>query len=98
MDVEFADPDLARLERDLEFNAGFGIEVVRGFRKVMRFIRSALDERDFRAMRSLKFEKLKGDRSHQYSLRLTQQWRLVVEVRKADPKNVILVVAIEDYH
>jgi len=98
MEVEFADPDLARLERDLDFNAGFGIEVVRGYRKVMRFIRSAADERDFRMMRSLNFEKLKGDRSHQYSLRLNQQWRLVVEVRKSDPRNVILVVAVEDYH
>ena len=98
MEAEFADPDLARLEGDLEFNAGFGKEVVRGYRKVMRFVRSAVDERDFRAMRSLNFEKLKGDRSHQHSLRLNQQWRLIIEIRKSEPKNVILVIAIEDYH
>jgi len=98
MDVEFADPDLARLESDRDFNAGFGVEVVRGYRKVMRFIRAALDERDFRAMRSLKFEKLKGRRSHQHSLRINNQWRLVIEIQKAKPENAIRVVSIEDYH
>jgi len=98
MDVEFADQELSRLESDEDFNAGFGVEVVRGFRKVLRFIRSAVDERDFRSMRSLNFEKLKGNRSHQHSLRINDQWRLVVEVVKGEPKNTILVVAIEDYH
>ena len=41
MDVEFADSTLKQLETDVECNAGYGVEVVRGFRKVMRFIRSA---------------------------------------------------------
>ena len=98
MDVEFADSNLDRLEKDEEFNAGFGKEIVRGFRKVMRFIRSASDERDFRAMRSLNFERLQGNRSHQHSLRLNRQWRLIVEIRTANPKNVVIIVAIEDYH
>jgi len=98
MDVEFADPDLQRLETDLDYNGGFGIEIVRGFRKAIRFVRAAEDERDFRAMRSLNFEKLRGDRSHQYSLRINQQWRLIIEIEKSDPKNTIIVVSIEDYH
>ena len=98
MEVEFVDPDLARLEADRDFNLGFGIEVVRGYRKVVRFIRSALDERDFRAMRSLNFEKLKGNRSHQHSFRLNQQWRLIVVIRKSQPRNIVVISGIEDYH
>jgi toxin HigB-1 len=98
MEVEFCDAQLRQLEADVAFNAGFGIAVVRGYRKVMRFIRSAVDERDFRAMRSLNFEKLKGDRDHQHSLRINDQWRLIVELRKASPKNVVVIVGIEDYH
>lgn len=98
MDVEFADPDLRRLETDTNYNAGYGAPIVRAFRKVMRFVRSATDERDFRAMRSLNFEKLQGNRSHQYSLRLNIQWRLIVEIKAATPKNVIVVVSLEDYH
>ena len=98
MDVEFADPDLARLETDSDFSAGHSKAVGRGYRKVLGFIRAALDERDFRAMRSLNFEKLHGNRSHQYSLRLNLQWRLIIEIREAKPKNVIVVIGIEDYH
>lgn len=98
MNVQFADSTLERLEAEVDFNANYSVGIVRGFRKLMRFIRDALDERDFRAMRSLNFEKLKGDRSHQYSLRINQQWRLIVEIEKAEPKNTIVVVAIEDYH
>ena len=63
MDVEFADKDLGRLEVDADFDGGFPREAVRGFRKVMQVIRSAKDERDFYAMRSLHFEKLKGDKA-----------------------------------
>ncbi len=98
MEVEFSDSSLSRLETDLDFNAGFGPEIVRGYRKVLRFIRAAADERDFRAMRSLNFEKLKGDRSHQHSFRLNKQWRLVVEIKVSEPKNTIVVVEIKDYH
>lgn len=49
-------------------------------------------------MRSLNFEKLKGSRSHQHSMRINQQWRLILELKQANPKNVVVVVAIEDYH
>jgi len=98
MEVEFADDQLERLESDADFNAGYGLEVVRGFRKVMRFIRSAEDERDFRNMRSLRFERLKGDRDHQHSIRINRQWRLIVELRQCSPKNVVVVQDIEDYH
>ncbi|MCI0333557.1 MAG: type II toxin-antitoxin system RelE/ParE family toxin [Planctomycetes bacterium] len=98
MDIEFSEDDLARLESDPAFNAGYGVPVVRGYRKVVRFIRAASDERDFRAMRSLNFEKLQGDRDHQYSLRINDQWRLIVEIKKDEPKNVVVIRGIEDYH
>jgi len=31
-------------------------------------------------------------------MKLNDQWRLVFEIREHSPKNVIHVVAIEDYH
>jgi proteic killer suppression protein len=89
---------LDRLETDPAFTCGFGRNIVRAFRKRMHLIRQAVDERDFRALRSWNFEKLKGGRSHQHSIRLNQQWRLIVEIVPAEPKNVIKIVAIEDYH
>ena len=98
MEVRFANEDFERLERDAGFNAGFGIDVVRAYRKCMQFIRAANDERDLYSLKSRRFEKLKGDRSHQSSLRLNDQWRLIVEIIRDNPKNLILIIRIEDYH
>ena len=98
MEIEFADDDLRRLEVDPKFNAGFAEAIVRRFRKAINFIRSCRDERDFRQMRSMNYEKLKGNRKHQHSVRINDQWRLIFTIKKAQPTNVIVVVAIEDYH
>jgi proteic killer suppression protein len=98
MDVLFADDDLMRLESELEYTAGRPQAVVRAFRKTIRFVRSAVDERDFRNFRSLRFEKLKGKRSHQHSMRLNDQYRLIVELTREGPRKQVTVVSIEDYH
>lgn len=98
MKIEYTDPRLERLERDPGFTAGFGQAVVRAFRRRIQYIRAARDERDLYAMKSLHFEKLKGRRRHQRSMRLNDQWRLILEIRKDADGNVVVVVRIEDYH
>ena len=98
MEVKFRDTALDRLETDPEFTAGFDRAIVRAFRKRLQAIRSAIDERDLYVFKSWRIEKLKGNRSHQRSIRLNDQWRLIVEIEQADPKNVMVVVGIEDYH
>lgn len=98
MDVEFDDDDLDRLETDAQFTAGFAQEVVRAYRKRIQQIRAFRDERDFFAIRSLNFEKLKGNREGQYSVRLNLQWRLVLEIRGGHPRKVVAIIEIVDYH
>jgi toxin HigB-1 len=98
MEVEFADENLDRLETDLQFSGGFDKGTVKGFRKVMQLLRAAADERDFYAMKSLHFEKLEGKRAHQRSMRITKQWRLIVELTGEAPNKVIRAIGIEDYH
>jgi proteic killer suppression protein len=99
MEVRFDDDDdLDRLETDPDFTGGRAPAVVRGFRKVMQFIRAAADERDFYAMKSLRFEKLQGARDHQRSMRLNDQWRLIVEFEGKGENKVVVVKGIEDYH
>jgi toxin HigB-1 len=98
MEVEFDDADLDRLETDPQFTAGHSQEVVRAYRKRMQQIRAFLDERDFYAVKSLHFEKLKGNREGQHSIRLNLQWRLIVEIRGAHPCKVIGLIEIVDYH
>lgn len=98
MEVIFKDRQLDRLEIDAAFDAGYEPAVVKAFRKRMQQIRSALDERDFRSLKSLRFEKLKGGRSHQFSMRLNDQWRLILEFQGKGHNKVVQVIAIEDYH
>jgi toxin HigB-1 len=98
MDVAFKDESLARLETDANFSAGFGDAVVKAYRKRMQQIRGATDERTFYPLRSLRFEKLHGDRAGQFSMRLNDQWRLIVELRGEAPRKTVYVVEIVDYH
>lgn len=98
MDAEFDDDHLADVARNPRATAGHGDAVDKGFRKLIQFIKAAKDERDFYAIKSLHFEKLKGNRKHQSSLKINKQWRLIVEIRMKGDEKRIGVVSIEDYH
>ena len=94
----FVSDDLRNLYTKREGAADYGTEVVDAFFKVMAIIRNANDERDIRAMRSLNYEQLKGRRSHQHSLRLNRQWRLILERDKDEEGRFLWIIRIEDYH
>ena len=98
MEVEFDDYDLDCLETDAQYTAGHSQVVVRAYRKRMQQIRAFRDERDFLTVRSLNFEKLKGNREGQHSIRLNLQWRLIFEIRGDHPCKVIGIIEIVDYH
>ncbi|MGL4232634.1 MAG: type II toxin-antitoxin system RelE/ParE family toxin [Casimicrobium sp.] len=98
MEVRFDDEKLSRLETDPTFTNGFDQSIVKAFRKRMQAIRAAPDERDFYAMKSLHFEKLVGDREGQNSMRLNDQWRLILRLEKTETGKIVVVISITDYH
>lgn len=98
MEIEFANNDLDLLETDADFTAGYAEGIVKAYRKRLQVIRAANDERDLYAVKGNHFEKLKGNRAHQHSLRLNERWRLIVEIKSGNPKSTIVVKGIEDYH
>lgn len=98
MGAQFRDERLNRLETDPKYDGGFSQAVVRAFRKRMQMIRAAPDERVFYQLKSLHFEKLQGNRSHQYSMRLNDQWRLITEFEGNAPQKTVVIMSIEDYH
>ncbi len=98
MEVSYRDSSLDQLEVDTGFDAGFSRAVVKAYRKRIQMIRAAVDERAFYALKSLHFEKLKGDRKGQYSMRLNDQWRLILKLRKKGSETTADIVSIEDYH
>ncbi|MGE0542633.1 MAG: type II toxin-antitoxin system RelE/ParE family toxin [Dehalococcoidia bacterium] len=98
MDVQFADDDLDRLETDPAFDMGLSSAIVKAYRRRMQGIRAAVDERDFYAMKSWHFEKLAGKRSHQRSIRLNDQYRLIVELVGRGQDTYVRIISVEDYH
>lgn len=98
MEVAFEDESLQRLEADAAFTAGWDAAIVKAFRKRLQFIRAATDERDFYALKSLHYEKLKGDRDGQRSMRLNDQWRLILRIKVNPAGRLVVIVSISDYH
>ena len=96
--VHFAIPYLDSLETDSGSDGGHPTGIPRAYRKVLNMIRQAADERVFYNMRSLRYEKLKPPRQHQFSIRLNDQWRIILEYRGKGASKVVVVVGIEDYH
>ena len=97
MEVRFENETLKRLESDATFTAGLDGALVKAFRKRMQLIRAAPDERVFYAMKSLHYEKLKGDRAHQRSMRLNDQWRLILRLEEDETGKLVVIVSIADY-
>ena len=97
MDFEITDSDLRRLAEgtsDGAYPPGIG----KVFRRRIQTIQAAPDERTFYPLRSLHFEKLKGKRAHERSMRLNDQYRLILEIEERPEGNRIIVKSIEDYH
>jgi toxin HigB-1 len=68
------------------------------FFDLMARIDAAVDERDLRQLKSRRLEKLKGDRAGQYTMRLNDQWRLILEIIEDEQGKLLLIIAIADYH
>lgn len=98
MNVRFEDgTNLEAVETDARFDGSLPTEVVRAFRRRMQQIRAAPDERTFYQLKSMHFEKLKG-REGERSMKLNDQWRLIVRLNEIDGVKTVVVLGIEDYH
>lgn len=98
MRFEFKSKKLAALYTEEKGARRYGAAVVDAFFDVMAVIAGAKDERDLYALESLHYEKLKGNRSHQHSLKLHGGFRLIVEREIDEQGRYLLIIDIEDYH
>lgn len=60
----------------------------------LSYLNSARDLRDLMTPPANRLEKLKGNRKHQYSIRINDQWRICFEFLEGNAHNVEIV----DYH
>jgi proteic killer suppression protein len=94
--VRFGGKGLEALEK--ADDPAYSAAIIKAFRLRMQTIRGVQDERDFYALKSLRYEKLKGKRSHQHSMRLNDQFRLILEYDGIRRDKTVVVVEIADYH
>lgn len=59
---------------------------------------SAGSVRDLRSSRALGFHKLVGDRSGQYGIKLTANWRMCVSLPDGEEGSRVRVESVVDYH
>lgn len=97
MEVSFADESLAAIETD-PAGTSLPLAVVNSARKKLHYIRAAPDERSLRNWRSLHYEKLSGKRSGQRSIRLNEQWRMILELDESTNPHKIIVLSIENHY
>lgn len=91
MEMEYGDEATRRLHQEgISYGKGFDRQALLRLNR----IKAAVDQRDLRALRGNRFEKLKGDRAGYYSIRVNDQWRITFRIEE----NRALDVTIEDYH
>ncbi len=97
MEVVFADAALALVESDAAGETKLPVAIIKAARRKLTLIRAAPDDRSLRNWKSLHYEKLKGDREGQRSVRLNDQYRMVFSLSASEPVTAT-ILAIEDYH
>ena len=98
MRFDFANRRLERLYTEERGANRYPDQVVEAFFEVVAVIGAAASEQDLRNLRSLRFEKLKGKRKEQRSVRLHGGWRLVFQILEDQRGLYLLIEEIVDYH
>jgi toxin HigB-1 len=93
----FHDRELERLYSEKAYSGDYAGGIVKAFRMRVEAIKAAINEQDLRAMKAWRYEKLKGSRSHQHSMRLNDRYRLILE-RDATDYSVIVIREISDHY
>lgn len=96
----FANKKLEQLYTTSRGGSKYPPEVIDAFFDKMAVIRAARDENDLRAIKSLHFEKLQGERGlrGERSIRLNRQFRLILRLETDEQGKLVCIISIGDYH
>ena len=97
LQVEHADPNLARVETDAAFAAGLDVGIAKKFRYVMQQIRIVTRKNQLYQYGGLRLKKLTrpGD---EYRMWLNDKWRLIVEFSGEEPNEIVRILRIENHY
>ena len=93
MKLRFEDEDLRRLFEDASFrHPRIGDDLAKSYQKKLGFVAAAVTVQDVRSMKSLRLEKLSGKRKGQHSIRLNDQWRVILRFEQTKPDGMFTVI------
>jgi toxin HigB-1 len=98
MEIEYRDKRLALIPTERAVETRLPVSVIKSLREKLIVIFAAPDERTLRNLKSLHYEQLKGDRKSQTSIRLNDQFRLLLEVDDSRNPPKAILPGVEDYH
>lgn len=98
MRIVFARDELALIETDEAGQTRLPVAVIKSARRKLTVIRAATDDRSLRNWKSLRYEKLQGNREGQRSIRLNDQYRMVFDLNAETDPPTVTILSIEDYH
>lgn len=98
MKIVFADEALGLIETEEAGATRLPVAVIKSARRKLTVLRAAIDDRSLRNWKSLHYEKLRGNRDGQRSIRLNDQYRMVFELDEETSPQTATIISIEDYH
>jgi proteic killer suppression protein len=98
MRIVFGADELALIETDEAGATRLPVAVIKSARRKLTVLRATTDDRSLRNWRSLRYEKLKGNREGQRSIRINDQYRMVFRLEDGTDPPTITILSIEDYH
>ena len=99
MRVRFGDEEVRRLYEEPGFRPRrFHPDLIKSYIKKITLLYSVSSQLELRQHKALRLEQLRGDRAGQHSIRLNDQFRLVLTFERDDEGQYVVVVEIIDYH
>lgn len=98
MEVNYKDKKLALLETDRASETKLPESVINSFRFKVVQLKAAPDERTLRNVKSLHYEKLRGKRDGQRSIRLNEKWRVVFTLNDSSIPHQITILEITNHY
>ncbi len=97
MKIQFQDTRLGLIRTDRAFETKLPFAVIKSCRDKLVVLEAAPDERTLRNWQSLRYEKLKGKRDGQRSIRINDQYRMVFTLDDSTPP-ILTILEVCDYH
>ncbi|WP_082505493.1 type II toxin-antitoxin system RelE/ParE family toxin [Deinococcus sp. Leaf326] len=98
MHIQYRRPKIEALVETRAGAAKYPPEIVDRLFEVLDVIAAASEEKQLYQFKGLRYELLRGKRKGEASMRLNDQWRLIVAVHEDSEGFFAEIIDIEDYH